>query len=92
MVVGELDPATAPALDDHLSRALLVDRPPRIALELSRVRFCDSSGLNALVRGWKRATAVGGELILLNPAPRVADYLRTTGVDQCITVTTAVPE
>jgi anti-sigma B factor antagonist len=92
VVVGELDMATVPALDDHVSRVLLVDCPPRIALELSGVRFCDSSGVNAFVRGWKRAMALGGEFVLVSPVQRVADYLRTTGVDRGITVAAAVPE
>jgi anti-sigma B factor antagonist len=92
VLVGELDMATAPALDDHLFRALLLDCPPRIVVELSGVRFCDSSGAGALVRGWKRATALGGELVLLCPARRVADYLQMIGVDQGITVASAVPE
>lgn len=80
VVVGELDMATAPALNDHLSLTLVVDCPPRVALELSGVRFCDSSGVNAFVRGWKRASALDGELVLVAPPPRVADYLKMTGV------------
>lgn len=91
-VAGELDVATAPVLNDHLSRALVADNPPRIALELSGVRHCDSSGINAFVYGWKRARALNGELILVAPAPQVAEYLQRTGLDQAVTITTALPE
>ncbi|MER7547270.1 STAS domain-containing protein [Spirillospora sp. NPDC127506] len=59
--MGELDMATVPALDDHVSRAWSADRPPRLALELSGVRFCDSSGINAFVRGWKTRQSPGRE-------------------------------
>ncbi|MER7547274.1 STAS domain-containing protein [Spirillospora sp. NPDC127506] len=61
VVAGELDTATVPALDYHVPRALSADSPPRVALELSGVRFCDSSGINAFVRGWKRARAARAE-------------------------------
>jgi anti-sigma B factor antagonist len=92
VVAGELDTATVPALDYHVPRALSADSPPRVALELSGVRFCDSSGINAFVRGWKRARDAGGELVLLRPEPRVADYLQTTAVDRAITIAAAVSE
>lgn len=80
-VRGELDVATAPALLDQIGRVCAVRGLRRIALELSQVDFCDSSGLNAFIRLWKRAKAVGGELVLVRPGPRVAELLARTGVD-----------
>lgn len=53
--------------------------------------FCDSVGLAAFVRLWKRAAAVGGELVLLRPHPRVADVLSMTGLDRHIRVRETLP-
>ncbi|MFB4314850.1 STAS domain-containing protein [Actinomadura sp. 21ATH] len=64
---------------------------PRIALELAELVFCDSSGLNALVRLWKRAAAADGELVLVAPQARVTAALRRTGLDRFLRVCAAVP-
>ncbi|MFF0526709.1 STAS domain-containing protein [Actinomadura nitritigenes] len=66
---GELDLSTAPALTDEISSLIELQHPPYIALELSGLDFCDSSGLNAFIRLWKRINAAGGQLALLRPRP-----------------------
>ncbi|MFC6879471.1 STAS domain-containing protein [Actinomadura yumaensis] len=66
------------------------DGGPRVALELSQVAFCDSSGLNAFLRLWKRAKVVGGELVLVDPGPRLAELLIRTGVDAHVRVVDAL--
>ena len=48
--VGEIDLATAPALLDAIESELGRSAPDRVVIDLSEVRFLDSSGLNALVR------------------------------------------
>ncbi len=47
---GEIDLATAPALLDAIESELGRSAPDRVVIDLSEVRFLDSSGLNALVR------------------------------------------
>lgn len=64
----------------------------QMALELSGLTLCDSSGLNAFARGWRRAKTIGGEFVLLGPSPKLADYLRITGMDQRITAAATLPE
>ncbi|WP_433155788.1 STAS domain-containing protein [Actinomadura nitritigenes] len=41
---GEFDVATAPVLIGRTAALVALTRPPRIALEVSQVTFCDSSG------------------------------------------------
>ncbi|MBO2458099.1 STAS domain-containing protein [Actinomadura sp. LCR2-06] len=89
---GELGVATAPDLLDYIARTLWAAPPVRTALELSGLTFCDSSGLNAFVCGWKQATATGGQFVLLCPPPKVADHLRNTGADRRITIAATLPE
>jgi anti-sigma B factor antagonist len=89
---GELDVATAPALMDEITSLIEPHHPPRVALELSGLDFCDSSGVNAFIRLWKRINAAGGQLALLRPRPRLAGVLRTTGVERYLFVGEALPE
>jgi anti-sigma B factor antagonist len=63
---AEVDITTA----DQLC-AVLLDAAGRgyatVVVDMSRTRFCDSSGLHVLLRAHERATAEGGELRLVLP-------------------------
>jgi anti-sigma B factor antagonist len=58
------------------SRTLVVD--------MARTQFCDSAGLNVLVRAHKRARAEGGELLLVICAAAVLRIFAITGIDRLI--------
>jgi anti-sigma B factor antagonist len=62
-LAGELDAATAPLLLDAAD-LLAVDHPEPVVVDLSAVRFVDSSGLGAIVRLRKRLLAGGGDLVV----------------------------
>ncbi|MFG2006734.1 STAS domain-containing protein [Spirillospora sp. NPDC048911] len=85
-VGGDLDLVTAPALRDQIGALIDARTAPRIALEMSRLTFCDSSGLNALIRLWKRAVAAGGQLVLLRPGSGLIRMLETTGLNRFLRV------
>lgn len=53
-------------------------------VDMSLTRFCDSSGLHALVAAHRRAQAEGGEVLLVVPDAAVLRVLAITGVDQVI--------
>ncbi|MEV0668509.1 STAS domain-containing protein [Actinomadura luteofluorescens] len=91
VVSGDLDVATAPRLVDYLAGASWADPPPRIALELSGLRFCDAAGLRAFVDGWERAASLGGSLVLVAPPPRVVKFLGIFRADH-ITIADAVTD
>ncbi|MDL4813133.1 STAS domain-containing protein [Actinomadura opuntiae] len=90
-VTGELDLATAPGLLDQVGRLIALTTSPCIALEMSGVTFCDSSGINAVVRLWKRTKAVDGQIMVLCPRPRLAELLTRTGVDTWVPVADSLP-
>ncbi|GLW66742.1 hypothetical protein Arub01_49860 [Actinomadura rubrobrunea] len=91
-VGGELDLATVPELFERISE-LIASRPePFIALDMSGVTFCDSSGINTLIRLWKHAKAAGGDLVLMRPDPRVARLLKITAVDRHLRICDDVPD
>ncbi|GAA0568796.1 STAS domain-containing protein [Actinomadura livida] len=90
-VAGELDIFTAPALESQLLPLIGTQATEQYAIDLAGVEFCDSAGLNAFIRAWKRALAMGCRLILVRPSRRVVDLLRITGVDQAIEVLDSLP-
>lgn len=74
----EVDVATAPALRLDLASAL--ERASWVAVDLSEVRFVDSSGLGVLVASRMLARELGGDLALVGPQPNVATVLDITGL------------
>jgi anti-sigma B factor antagonist len=78
-VIGELEFATRPVFDGHLQEVVGQYTLPHVALGLSQLSFCDASGLSALISAHKRVRGPGGDLIVLNPGPRLIEMLRITG-------------
>ncbi|MEU6033933.1 STAS domain-containing protein [Actinomadura sp. NPDC047616] len=90
-VCGELDLGTAPVLLNRVGLLIGLHAAPHVALDVSRVAFCDSSGINAFVRLVRRARAAGGQLVLLRPPPRLAELLARTGVDRHVRIVDTLP-
>jgi anti-sigma B factor antagonist len=80
-LTGELDIASAPALRDQLL-SLLRPGSSRLVIDLSRVRFCDASGLAVLVNAARRARLLGGFLRLAAVSQQVGHVLNITGLDR----------
>lgn len=78
-VRGELDAATAPALQASLAE-LVEAGVDRIVIDLTAVPFVDSCGIGALVALRRRARDHGTEVVLRHPVDRVMMVLELTGV------------
>lgn len=55
-----------------------------VVVDMSRTQFCDSSGLNVLVRAHQKARDEGGEVLLVVSASAVLRILALTGADRVI--------
>lgn len=65
----------------------LLNRGPAVLIvDMAETTFCDSAGVNALVRAHKRATANGAEIRLVVTSPGVQRVLDITGMDRLIPV------
>lgn len=80
---GELDLASEVALR-HLLLDLVRDAPPGILVNLRHVSFIDSTGLGALVAGYKAARAAGVPYRVGQVAPFVERQIRLTGLDELL--------
>lgn len=78
---GELDLATAPALRSALERAVSMG-PQRIRVSLRAVSFIDSTGLAALVHGWRVASDQGVGFTVAEPAPHVRRVMEITHLER----------
>ena len=83
-VRGEIDLYTAPQLEDVLRGASSASDAPLVIVDLSGVRFMDSTGLGALVRARQRILDLGGRLTVASPSPQVRRLLDITGLAEVL--------
>jgi anti-sigma B factor antagonist len=82
---AEIDIANADQVREDL--LLTLNRgAATLVVDMGGTTFCDSAGVNALVRAFKRATASGAQMRLVVSAPIVQRVLSITGVDQLIDI------
>ncbi|WP_371494140.1 STAS domain-containing protein [Kitasatospora sp. NBC_00374] len=82
---GELDHDTVGPLREALD-AVLAEPPARLVVDCGGLDFCDSTGLNLLIRSQATAEAGGGRLVLAAPGEMVARMLAVTGVGEVLQV------
>ncbi|MFI6262351.1 STAS domain-containing protein [Micromonospora sp. NPDC051006] len=78
--VGEVDMATADTLDAALADALSRPGTRELVVDLTEVRFLDSSGVRVLVGAAATARRDGVAFRVTDPQPIVARVLRITSV------------
>ncbi|MGW5419157.1 STAS domain-containing protein [Streptomyces sp. NPDC003943] len=71
-ISGELDLVTSPLIRRRLHAVVAVGRHD-VVLDLSTVRFCDSSGVGVLVAARRLMRSCGGRLRLILPARGAED-------------------
>lgn len=79
---GALDMSTTALLAFELGQVFARPDPPRVVLDLSGLKFCDSSGLGPLVSVWKRVQEVGGGLALTGVHGVCERILHRTALDR----------
>jgi anti-anti-sigma factor len=84
-VYGELDVATAPTLDDTLSRT----DGQAVQLDLSGVSFIDPAGLGALLAAKRDIDDRGGRLVIVNASWPVRRLAQLSGTSQDLDVENA---
>jgi anti-anti-sigma factor len=78
-LAGEIDMSTAPKLREAALNALH-QYGPNLHLDLSRVEFMDSTGLEVLIATRRRAKLEGGQFHLVDPGHAVVRVLEVSGL------------
>jgi len=85
VLVGELDPHTAPTLREHLDAAV-GSATTEVVLDVAGLSFIDSSGLRVIIAAHKDMEGRGGRLILRSPTATTRRLLDITGLADHIVV------
>jgi anti-sigma B factor antagonist len=82
---GELDLAARPMVTERVTGALVENADiERVAVDLGGVKFCDSSGVGALLDIRRAAERSGATVALSAPSAGVARVLDIAGIDDLL--------
>ncbi|MTE14450.1 STAS domain-containing protein [Nocardia aurantiaca] len=88
-VAGEVDLATAPALENAIDAAL-AGKPAALVIDLTAVSFLASAGMAVLVGVHKRAGET--HLMVVADGPATSRQLKMTSLDQVFSLHTTLAE
>jgi anti-sigma B factor antagonist len=81
----EIDISNAHALRTALLNASAL-QTGTLVVDMSRTEFCDSTGLNVLVRAYERARDDGGQLLLVIRASAVMRIFAVIGINRLMPI------
>jgi len=84
-VAGEIDMATAPTLAARIHGEQPAPQG-QLVIDLSRVEFCDASGLRVIVDANRRVSEIRGHLILRSVPANVQKLLTATELANTFTL------
>jgi len=84
-VTGELDVATAPALESAIDGAL-DGQDGELFLDFSDLTFIDSTGIRAVMQVHNKVASFGSRMVILSPTAPVRRVLEITGFDRVMDV------
>jgi anti-sigma B factor antagonist len=88
-VRGEIDYAHADELAACFREVVTVDTPSLVRVDLHGATFIDSTGLGALIEGYRAATENGARFVVVDPHPSFRRVLLVTGLSDLFGVTQA---
>jgi anti-sigma B factor antagonist len=87
----EIDVTNIEALQSDLLEAAAYGQRT-LVVDMTVTRFCDSSGVHALLAAHHRAQAEGSELLLVVPDMALLRAFRITGIDRVIPSVTSLDQ
>lgn len=85
VLTGELDPHTAPMLQERIDETVAEDETTAV-LDVAGVTFVDSAGLRVIADTQRRLAGAGGSLVLRAPSSGLQKLLSVTGLADHVVV------
>ena len=83
---GEIDHHNAAFLRMGIDKMIHEKRPRRLVLDLSSIRFMDSSGLGLIMGRFSLVRELGGELIVRDPSESIMRICRLAGLERMVKI------
>ena len=75
-IVGDIDLANSPQIRKVVLHEIREERTPKVVMNLTKVRYIDSSGVASLVEGLKASRDAGSLFILFGLSPAAREVLQ----------------
>jgi stage II sporulation protein AA (anti-sigma F factor antagonist) len=85
-ITGEIDHHETKSLRVEIDAKIEQCAPETVVFDLSRTSFMDSSGLGLILGRYRRASAAGVKIEVVNPGEKIYRILTMAGIDKLITV------
>jgi anti-sigma B factor antagonist len=63
-----------------------------VAVEVSRLTFCDTAGITCFIHAYRRAEKSGTRIVFLRPSEQVRRLLTITGLTERLPIHDELPE
>jgi len=75
-IVGDIDLANSPQIRKAVLHEIREERAAKVVMNLTKVRYIDSSGVASLVEGLKASRDAGSRFILFGLSPAAREVLQ----------------
>ncbi|WP_293971563.1 STAS domain-containing protein [uncultured Ruminococcus sp.] len=82
---GRLDTITSPQLEDEIN-SISLDKIEIIILDVKELEYISSAGLRLVLKVYKKMTAQGGQLKLINVNDMIMDIFDMTGMSDFLDI------
>ena len=79
-LIGELDESSAVYIRSRLDMLFLESRIKKVVIEMSELKFMDSTGIGVLLGRYKRLKGRGIPIYIANPAKNIDKILTLSGL------------
>lgn len=86
LIDGEIDHHSARAVRAQIDDSLALSGASRLVLDMSRVRFMDSSGLGLILGRYAKAQALGASFCVVDPSASVRKVLDVAGAGRIVEI------
>lgn len=83
-IIGEVDHHNAKSIKERLSKAILKNDIKEMVIDLSELRFMDSSGIGVIIGRYKELKKRGGFLYVKKPNKTIDKLFKLSGVYQLV--------
>lgn len=85
-LLGDLDHHGAEQIREKIDSKVIASNSKNLILDLSELKFMDSSGIGIIIGRYKIISSVGGRLSLVCPSKSINKIIRMCGIEKIITI------
>ena len=91
-LTGELDHHGADQIREKVDSKIISSNSKNLILDLSELKFMDSSGIGIIIGRYKAVSSQGGKLYIVCPSKTINKLIRMCGIEKIITIKDSLNE